>query len=189
MAKRTRATDSALGAEPEIHDVGPGTPPASGGQRLSVTLTEDGSIAWDRMRPATREQLKKAIGDVAPAAAAESSGIDNESLAAILYGSASTLMMGLARRSGYTTEQASVLAFTPEETQALAGPTGKVLGKYLPTGKYQDELLLGLMLTTVISGKLALLKKTATVTQLVPRAQPGAPDGALPDPANAVNPA
>lgn len=154
------------------------TAAAAQGQRLSVTLTDDGSIAWDRMRPATREQLRKAFSDPAAAqqlglqagtSTGDDGGLDASSLAGILYSSASTLMMGLARRSGYTTEQAAVLAFTPEEINMLAPTTGKVLNKWIPTGKYQDEMLLGLMLTTVISGKLALLKRTAPVVQLVPQ--------------------
>jgi hypothetical protein len=41
-----------------------------------------------------------------------------------------------------------ICLYTDEEKAVLAGPTGKVLGKYLPVGvsKYQDELALGLML-------------------------------------------
>jgi len=151
-------------------------------------MTDDGSkIAIGRMRPATRDALRTAFTDpefqnefgLRPVAAGEpeaDNGIDSTSLAAILYTSCSTLMVGLAQRSGYTREQAGVLAFTPDEINALAPTTAKVLQKYLPTGKYQDELMLGLMLTSVISGKLALLRKSAAVVTMVPR--PAATDAA-----------
>lgn len=170
--RREQTEDTPAGAEaPAAREANP---------RISITLDDSGAVAWDRMRPATQEQLKAAfakdpnaaqrLGLAGEAAAANADGLDSATLAHILYSSASTLMIGLARRSGYTAEQAGVLAFTQNEVQLLAEPTGKVLNKWLPTGKYQDEMMLGLLLTTIISGKLALLKKTAPVMQLVPNA-------------------
>lgn len=153
-------------------------PAAPSAPRLSLQLTEDGKrIAFDRMRPQTREQLRTVFNDstfqkefdLAPAQGGTAdASIDSASLAGVLYGGLSTIMVGLAQRSGYTREQAAVLGFTGAEVEQLAPITGKVLDKYLPSGKYQDELLLGLMLTTVISGKLALLKKSAAVVHMVP---------------------
>jgi len=154
---------------------------ADKGQRLSFQLDEHGRIAIERMRPGTVDQLRKALdasalaqlGIAGAASVAVDDGIDGAALAQILYGSASTLMVALARRSGYTSEQASVLAFQPDEVTMLAPTTGKIINKWLPTGKYQDELMLGLMLVTVVSGKLALLRKTAPVVAMVPRADVG----------------
>jgi len=174
---RTREVEETPAAE---------TPAAVQGARMSVQLTDDGGIAWDRMRPATRDQLRKALSDPAAVAqlglttgstaAAADDVIDGASLATIIYGASSTIMVAIARRAGYTNEQAGVLAFTPQETEQLGPLTGKVLNKWLPTGKYQDELILGLMLTTVISGKLALLRRTAAVVSIVPQRDATAPE-------------
>lgn len=151
-------------------------PAASNGQRLSVQLDDSGRIAWDRMRPATREQLTKVLSDPQvsqltgqPAPAAAAPGIETAMLAGVIYNAASSLMVALARRSGYTAEQASVLAFTGPEVEQLGPLTGKVLDKWLPAGKYQDEMLLALALVATVGGKVSLLRKSAAVVQLVPQ--------------------
>lgn len=146
--------------------------------RLSVQLDEHGSIAWDRMRPETRDKLRAALQSpgganvvpferpaAGPAATSEpgAQSIPPE-LCEVLYDSLSALMMGLARRQGYTVEQVPVLAFTPQEKNALVPATVKVLDKYgASLGKYQEEIVLGTLLTTIITGKLSLLRKTAEV--------------------------
>lgn len=163
----------------------PATPSAP---RMSLQMTDDGTrVALDRMRPATREQLRGAFTDptflkefgLQPAGSdtpSDTAGaIDNSTLAVIIYSAASSLMVGLARRSGYTAEQAGVLAFTPQETNELAPLTGKVLAKYLPTGKYQDEIMLALALTATVAGKVALLRKAGVVLPFPPPQQPQQP--------------
>jgi hypothetical protein len=149
----------------------------SNGQRLSVQLDEGGRIAWDRMRPATREQLTKVLSDPAVAqqlgtaapGAASAPGLESTMLAGVIYNAASSLMVALARRSGYTAEQASVLSFNSAEVEQLAPLTGKVLDKWLPAGKYQDELMLALALTATVGGKISMLRKSATVIQMAPQ--------------------
>lgn len=151
-------------------------PASAATPRLSVQLDDKGSIAWDRMRPATRDQLKKALSDPSVAqqlgmASSDSitgtvEGFD-PSICGVLYDSLSTLMIGLARARGYTEQQANVLRFDTTEKQALIEPTARVMNKYAGSlGKYQDEIMLGVVLSTVISGKLAQLRKSAQVIHM-----------------------
>lgn len=88
----------------------------------------------------------------------------------IAYDALNSLMIGLARRQGYTAEQSQVLAFTSAEKEALAPLTAKVANKWIPVGKYQEELMLALMITTTIAGKLTLLRRSAQVIQMAKRA-------------------
>lgn len=171
MAKK----DDTSGAAPSGDTT---TSPAS--PRLSVQLTADGKgIAWDRMRPQTQEQLRALLG-TAPGATSVAPVGDtfDPALCAVAYDALSTLMVGLARRSGYTEDAAGVLRFTAEEKGVLAEPTAKVLNKYVPAGKYQDELMLGVLLTTIIAGKLTMLRRSAQVIHMAPRA---VPEGASPE--------
>lgn len=140
--------------------------------RLSVQLESDGSIAWDRMRADTREKLTQAIGrsnvvPFAPAAttagAAVSESIPPE-ICELLYDSASQLMIGLARRSGYSQDQAQILTFNSQEKHALVPVTVKIFDKYNANlGKFAEEIMLATLLTTIITGKLTLLRKSADV--------------------------
>lgn len=141
--------------------------------RLSVQLDEQGRIAWARMRPETRAKLQDALkGDTVvpfvPSGPVAVPGPSVETfppaLAEVLYDSLSMLLMGLARRGGYTQDEAAVLMFAPQEKQALVPPTLAVLNKYNASlGKYQEEIILGTLLTTIISGKIALLKKSGEI--------------------------
>ena len=171
MAK-TKADDTTTSAA----ETSPAAP------RLSVQLTTDGRIAWDRMRPQTQEQLRAALAG-SPLASVTTSDAPapdafDPALCAVAYDALSTLMVGLARRSGYTEDQAVVMRFSDAEKDALGGPTSKVLNKYLPAGKYQDELMLGVLLTTIIAGKLTMLRRSAQVIHMAPRA---VQDGAAPE--------
>lgn len=140
--------------------------------RLSVQLDDQGRIAWARMRPDTRDKLKAALtGDnvlpftpgPAPATTARADSFPPQ-LAEVLYDSLSMFFVGLARRGGHTPEQASTLAFSAQEKGVLIPPTIAVLNKYNASlGQYQEEIILGTLLTTIITGKLALLRKPAEI--------------------------
>jgi hypothetical protein len=174
MAKK--ADDASTGTTTSEGTTSPASP------RLSVQLTADGKgIAWDRMRPQTQEQLRALLGTAPGAAAATTAAADafDPALCAVAYDALSTLMVGLARRSGYTEDAAGVLRFTADEKAVLAEPTAKVLNKYVPAGKYQDELMLGVLLTTIIAGKLTMLRRSAQVIHMAPRQ--AVPEGASPD--------
>lgn len=152
--------------------------------RLSVQLDEHGAIAWDRMRPDTRAKLKNALhndsrldadvsgipGGPGPAPAVHAEHFPPE-LCEVVYDSLSMLLVGLARsRGGYTAEQAAVLAFNSQEKAALVPATIKVLDKYdTSLGKYQEEIILGVLLSTILSGKLALLRKSAAIIEMAPQ--------------------
>ena len=145
--------------------------------RLSVTLDDKGRIAWDRMRPETTRKLREAIGDIGPksgpAAAAKGESFP-PALCEVVYDSLGMLLVGLARRGGYSQEQAGVLVFSADEKRALVPATIKVLDKYdASLGKYQEEIMLGILLTTIVSGKLTLLKKAGQVIEMTPRASKG----------------
>ena len=174
MAKKRETPDSAPsdGGKPE-------TPETSAAPRISVQLTSDGSIAWDRIRDTTKAQLRKALSDpntgkqlgLADGSAAAQLDMFDPSLCGVLYDSLSTALVGLARwRGGYTDEQAAVLRFNADEKKALGEPTARVLNKYGASfGKYQDEIALGLLLTTIITGKVTALRKAAVVIEMVRR--------------------
>jgi hypothetical protein len=144
--------------------------------RLSVQLDDHGAIAWERMRPDTRDKLQAALqksgtptGDGARAATATVVDSFPPAMAETIYDSLSMLLTGLARRGGYTQDQAAVLAFDGKEKASLIPATCRVLDKYNTSlGKYQEEIVLGVLLTTIVSGKLALLKKSAQVIHMAP---------------------
>jgi hypothetical protein len=144
--------------------------------RLSVQLDDHGAIAWDRMRPETQAKLRQAIGTTGtvtggPHVAQVSTGAGfPPELCGVLYDSLSVLLVGLARRSGYTQTQAAGLAFTADERAQLVPPTIAVLNKYNTSlGKYQEEIVLGVLVTTVLSGKLAILRATEPAAPVLVR--------------------
>lgn len=143
--------------------------------RLSVQLDDHGNIAWDRMRPETQAKLRAALGTPGPgtgttaAPAAQGGGFPPE-LCGVLYDSLSVLFVGLARRSGYTEAQAARMSFTPDERGQLVPPTVAVLNKYNTSlGKYQEEIVLGVLVTTILSGKLAALRADAPAAPILVR--------------------
>jgi len=170
MAKKktTRETPT-LCAIPGSEQVEPAATDASAdrSERLSIPLTADGNaIDWERMRPGTRDKLKTLTGS-APAGVAGPEPVD-PAVVGMIYGSLGMLMMSAARAKGYTAEQASVLVFTTEEKAALVEPTSKVLSKYTGAlGRWQDEIMLTVMIGTVLTGKLSQLRKSATVIEMV----------------------
>lgn len=133
--------------------------------RLSVQLTDTGAIAWDRMRPETQERLRKALGPVASgtaqAAPGATTGGFDAGLCGVLYDALSVGLVGFAKSRGVSESQAAIVAITPEEKAQLVPPTVAVLNKYNATlGKYQEEMVLAVLVTTILSGKLALLRAT-----------------------------
>jgi|SRR5882672_1002261 len=178
MAKRENAPENASSSDMSGSSSQESTAPAA--PRLSVQLDAQGAIDFERMRPDTREKLRAALERSGPGAfglratASAVSGPVVESfppeMAEVIYDSLSSLLVGLARRGGHSAESAGVLAFTPQEKQALVPPTVAVLNKYNASlGKYQEEITLGILLVTITSGKLALLRKSAQVINLTPR--------------------
>ena len=153
------------------------------GSRLSVQLDGDGRIAWDRMRADTKDKLVAAAagdatltGNVLPFTPKAATEKFPPQLAEVLYDSLSVMMMGLAQRGGYSQDEAAVLAFQPNEKAALVPPTLAVLDKYNASlGQYQEEIVLGTLLVTIITGKLTLLRKRAEIREFPSGAQVTSP--------------
>lgn len=143
--------------------------------RLALPLRRDGTIVLDSLRSATKEKLTTALKDPALArmagtATAPPDGALDESLCELLFNASSSVLIMLGRRAGYSSEQASVLAFSRDETKMLAPLTARVLNKWVPAGGYQDEIALAVALVAIVSGKMALLRKSAQVLPMeVPR--------------------
>lgn len=184
MAKKDRnapdnASEGTIGKLPPPPDGVAGSDEAAQlTPRLSVQLDEHGRIAWERMRADTRDKLTAAIkASYTPSAAASGTVVESfpPAMAEVIYDSLSMLMIGLAKRGGYTSEQANVLVFNTQEKNALVPATIKVLDKYNTSlGKYQEEIMLGVLLVTITSGKIALLKKTTPVINMVRENAPAA---------------
>lgn len=165
------------------------TPPpaseAASTPKLALTLKPDGTIDTETMRSGTREKLKTALADsslfprlgLGAPAEASSDSVDKNvfypMLGGIVYDSLSKVMMLMALRAGYPKEQVLALAFTPEEISKLTPLTAKVIEKWLPVGgKYADEMMLGIMLCTMLGGKIQVLQKPAKVIPMpVPPAE------------------
>lgn len=138
--------------------------------RVSFAIGPDGKPLVERMRSNTRDALRAAYSDDAFLKAIGVTNAEDEDdafLMTIISGGAldlaSVLMMLGAKRAGYPTEQAKILAFTPSEKQSLIPPTSKVIKKYVPSisGKYRDEIMLAIALTNAIGAKIVLLRETA----------------------------
>lgn len=141
--------------------------------RMSVQLTPEGRIAWDRIRPATREQLARVLADPAVSqqlggvavpvtASAPAAGTIQPEFCGVIYDALSQVTVALAQRNGYTPAQAELARVTADEKAALAAPTAAVLNKYIgPVGKYQEEAALLMLLASVTAGKVTALRAAA----------------------------
>jgi len=144
--------------------------------RITMPVTIDGTIDTTRLRDRTKDALRKALLDPK---LAESLGVANPSsiedvkimsqIANGLYDGLSALSIAMARRAGYTIDQASVLMFTPDEKSVLTDPTARVINKYLPDlgGKYRDELLLSFTLLNIIAAKVMILRSSSNENTVV----------------------
>jgi hypothetical protein len=164
MAKKSPRTK----IEPDDVPAGE-TEGATTAPRFSVQLTPEGRVAWDRIRAGTRDQLKALLSDpelssrlggvaVPGATGPAAEGFPPE-VCGIIFDSLSMLMVGMARRAGYSADRAAGLAFSDSEKGKLTAPTVAVMNKYnVSLGKYEEEIMLGMTLVTILSGKLALLR-------------------------------
>jgi hypothetical protein len=153
--------------EPEM------SPPetAEKGARLTVQLDDQGRIAWDRMRPSTRESLIDKLKDdpkfkhTAPASggsSASSSDIFSDPHAAMVFDMLGRLEVTIAMRTyRCTQEQANILLYTDQEKALLTGPLVKVLNKYGASWftKYGDEITLAGLFVAVHAPKILSLQE------------------------------
>ena len=133
--------------------------------RFSIVVRADGRVDWASAHDGSREKLRAIVSDPdlpgqLGIAKPETGGdVLAPELVGVIYDALSVLLAGIAQRSGYSVDQAAGLKFTSDEKETLAGPTAKVVNKYgSKFGPYQDELVLAFVLTTMLSGKLAILR-------------------------------
>lgn len=136
--------------------------------RLSIPV-RNGSIAWDQMRDTTKDKLRALLANEPASTIAPDAGGFDDGLCAVLYGALSSVAVAVARKQGYPREAAAVLAFTPDEIATLSPLTAKVLNKWIPLGKYGDEMQLALALSGVVIGKAMQLQRSAQVLSLAPQ--------------------
>lgn len=124
------------------------------------------------MRGSSREALKIAVADANLSAAlglTSTAGADDskllEQITGGLYDGLSVVAVALARRAGYSEQQAAIVMFSSDEKALLAPPTAAVVNKYFPDfgGKYRDEIMLCMALVNVIGAKILLLRSGAVV--------------------------
>lgn len=172
-------SDPIAGIEPDD----PGGEPEPGDKFVyfSVPVTSDDQVPWDQLGERKLARLRRIATDpefvrrVLPARVdAPATGID-PSVCGVLYDALSVLMVGIAQARGVPIERAAVLRFTPDEKGALVEPTAKVLSKYVGEFKYQDEIMLGVLVLTIINGKLQYMNQLAKGPHQAPPPPPPAP--------------
>jgi hypothetical protein len=162
MAKRTKEPQN------DAPENAPSDP--SKGSRLTIQLDEYGAIAWDRMRPSTRDELLNKLkndpraGAIPTSQSHGSAEIFSDPHAAMVFDLLGRLEVMLAMRAYHCSQdQANVLLYTDQEKAILTGPLIKVLNKYGASWftKYGDEIALAGLLVAVHAPKLTALQDLA----------------------------
>lgn len=166
--------------------------------RLALLLDpESGNVLWDRMRPSTKEQVRKAMTDPraakelglvatgsAPAATSEDSAAMNAQLVMLLgvaFDLVGRMSVVAAKSRGYHPSAAEVLRWTEEEKQGAGSALVPLLNKYdIAGGKWKEEIAAGMVVGGVLLGKVMMLNAmqanlsasvtTATVPPVAPAA-------------------
>jgi hypothetical protein len=164
---------------------------------IGWNLTADGKIDFSGMRAKSKAKIRELISDPevarevgasAPANVPSNVNVIAPDSCKLLYVSLSKLQtMFLSRKMKVTPEFAKeYLEYSPEELDMLAVPTAKVINKRVPAWmvKFEDEIALCMMITTITASKIQLLNAAAKAHRLrvVPnsRTQPEAPNPAIP---------
>lgn len=148
-----------------------------------MPVTDDGRIDVTSLREKTKSALRHALSDPSlPSALGMSESTAPDMLSAEdamlvtavadgVFNTVGLVSVLAAKRFGFKPEHAAIMAWSPEEKQAVAPLTGKIARKYLPMldGKYRDECLLGYMVLNIVAAKIVLLRETAA---LASRPQP-----------------
>ena len=184
--------------EPELPELQPErtrrarNPEAAPIKRMSLTLNQDDSIAWDRLRESNKEEVKKIVtGWMADPKMLASLGIEkpairifDESWCDTIYDTVGNLEVMLAPKMfGVTLEQAAILRYTSAEKDSLREPTAKVINKYLPAwlARFEDEIKLAMLLVSISFVKVQMLRAIA----MMPKQKP---NGAEQKPPASVDP-
>lgn len=146
---RERTDPPAMDRPIEVDAKIEGTPAASNVveadfSRLSIALTPDGQIAWDRMRPSTQETIRKLIGGggATAAPASKMNAGTSRVLVGALVGSLSTLSIGVARMTGHTVESSEGMRLTDREQMELIPLWQAALDDYAVTlGRHENLII------------------------------------------------
>lgn len=159
----------------------------AGRSTFTLPLTEDGgAIGIDMLTEGKRTRLRKLLSD--PRLADVLPGVDraigqatatmDPDACGYLYDAIGMVIATIARARGVPDDVAGLLLFTDDEKKALAEPTAKVLAKYVGDFKYQDELLLAMILIATINAKVnamgQAMKLAAQRAQATAQAAPAA---------------
>jgi hypothetical protein len=146
--------------------------------RISIPLDSSGNILWDRMRQATKEQLKKTLqsSDAAkmfdqPVAAPVE--VFDPAWTGNLYDAVGKMEAFFAGKIyGIPADIADrAFAYSQAEKDTLAGPTAKVINKYAATWmiQFKDEIALAFLFVTITAVK---LQAAQMMTKLAAPAKP-----------------
>lgn len=135
-------------------DLGAGvSPPANTQPRVSLTVQPDGRAAWDRMRPATIEQLRIIASDPEFAERVGAPGIKagagasvptlsvfDETATGYLFAAVARIKVSAALAAGYSPQVAAIQHYTPEESARLGKGASALLNLYVSpyVGKYPE---------------------------------------------------
>jgi hypothetical protein len=157
------------------------------GSKLQVSLKDDGSIDWEAMRDSTREKVKQAFRSTpglndGPAAQPPIQ-MFNPAMVSGMYDMLGSIEATVAERFGKIPQPIAqrVFAYTPAEKEMLAGPTARVLNKYIPDWmiKYQDEIALASTLIAITNAKVNAAITLARMSQAniteIPKKEEGEP--------------
>lgn len=143
--------------------------------KIAVPLNDDGSFDLDGMREKTREKLKHAIGST-PGLREESGTPPVEvqvfppQVVWAMYGALGAFEAMLAQRALKIPKNVAdkVFMYTPEEMHLLTPPTVRVLSKYAADWmiKYQDEIALATLLTSITVAKVNAAMQLSRVTEM-----------------------
>jgi len=151
-------------------------------QRLAIPIDKQTrKILYERMRPGTRDELRRSLalsGDLAPGAASVTPNdvtVTDEMSAVlvnVVYDAISSIAIMVARAKGFDRSDAELLRYTAEEKQAFIAPTMRVLAKYdLTSGKYADEIMLTVIVGMTTANKIQALSQAAAQREPIARAE------------------
>ena len=159
--------------------------------RITIPLTDSGAPDVESMREKTKERLRRIITDPATARAL---GVTDAPAVAVLpreviyaaVNAISQLETMIVARYTKAPPQIimAIVPYTPEETQAVAGPLENVLNKYSPAvlSKYGDEIALGALLLMMTARKIEAVQaamagssRPRPVVVPMPQAEPAPP--------------
>jgi|SRR5208283_1210294 len=175
--RKSKPVEFPAGAtETPVEEIKEPQEPASFKPKMQIPLKEDGSIDLDSMRPSSVDKLKTAVSSTPGIAG---SGFNPEvqgnmfppQMVAMLYGMIGVASSLVAQKWGKIDKGIAdrCFTYTPQEIEMLTGPTSRVLSKYATDWmiKYQDEIALLGLLTTITVGKVnaaLMLMRTIHVT-------------------------